>query len=1288
MLKRIFILYILLSGISVCYSQQIESNKIFDIYFSQDFNDNTPGIYKFNEWHADWNYPWEGSYLEQNGTVHIIENVDPEQGSNVMRLILPKGSHAGSDIPAGCDWETLLNSSFNELYFSYRIKFKPGFEWVCGGKIPGVRGGPSWDGWFGPPYDGGFVNLPMWSEQPTIAHYYYYHGQTHEYGATRLWNTRIESDKWYTVTLRTVMNTINGGYGNTDAVFEGYINGKLVSQITGFTLRNLASIGIDRLNITAFFGGGEPLFAATRDEWIELDDFIAFTYKPEIDVPRGNVFSPSDRVLLLPNEVYDDSAWRKSITANPVSSKTVNLLWKNYFYPVTYTIQRRELSETSYTDIATLSHPAVFYQNSGLSPNTTYFYRLKTDNSVSDPVQVTTLSPAPPQSPTSLVALQTDKTFVRIRWNDNSNNEVGFIIERSDGNQNNFRQIASVTSNIREYNNTGLSPDNDYYYRVKAYNEDGQSVYTNILSVKTPLLSLPVAPTDPNAVNITSKSFELTWKDNSNNETGFQIYKLDDSDGTYKLHLTVTANIVKAAFSNLQPNTSHSFRIRAYNADGVSGFTNDIKVTTLPIQPPVAPITLILDSITPTSAYLRWTDQSDNENGFEVYRSQTESSGYQLIYTTTANQTTYISNNPEPGGAFFFRVRAYNDIGASAYTNIIKAVTPNSILPPTNLTMKSISMAAVTIGWTNNSNNETGFQIQRGNDGKSFVNLKNVAPNTIQFADSSLQDHSLFFYRIRAYNNEGYSAFSDTLAIQTPEDIIPSDPAALKADLIKYNKVTLSWSVNTTNISGFEIERITGASGNFSRIAKTGKEIVFSDTTVLEGTTYTYRIRSFNAFNYSAYSAAFIADVPFMTLPDSPEMLAPINIETNAIAIKWTDKSVDEKGFIIKRAMFPQDDFETIFQTAPDDTFFVDISVTPNTTYYYVVNAVNENGQSENSNKIRVSTLSLAESLRYKEGLVAYYNFSLNSDTIIHDLSGFENPVNLLITDTTKINWTKNSRFEITENTVVRSLQPATKIVDACKKTNEISLECWIKPSYNINLNNANIISLSQDPENIGISLMQSDYNLSGDKNYRYVLGLRTKSTLANGTPYLTAENNAVATLHHIVYKRDNMGTEEIYLNGKKVANNFKPLGFDNWLNDFDLYLGNDPTMQKPWTGMFYLVAIYNVALTPDQILQNYKAGPTDNIIEPNNKFDIIIFPNPSTGQFSLEIKPLEISEYGETMVLQLGDLNGIVYLEEIIKDSNQQYHKEFNLNHLKKGIYFFILRSSSDIKSQKIVLF
>jgi hypothetical protein len=90
----------------------------------------------------------------------------------------------------------------------------------------------------------------------------------------------------------------------------------------------------------------------------------------------------------------------------------------------------------------------------------------------------------PPAAPSNLTATRLNNTRIRINWQDNSNNEDGFKIERSTDGVN-FTQIATVGANTTSFTNSGLSRNTTYYYRVRAFNQAGDSAYSNVASATT-----------------------------------------------------------------------------------------------------------------------------------------------------------------------------------------------------------------------------------------------------------------------------------------------------------------------------------------------------------------------------------------------------------------------------------------------------------------------------------------------------------------------------------------------------------------------------------------------------------------------------------------------------------------------------------------------------------------------------------------------------------------------------------------------------------------------------------
>lgn len=88
-------------------------------------------------------------------------------------------------------------------------------------------------------------------------------------------------------------------------------------------------------------------------------------------------------------------------------------------------------------------------------------------------------------APTNLSASAVSSSQISLSWDDNSDDEIGFKIERRQGQSGDFNQIATVGANVTTYNDTGLTPNTAYYYRVKSYNDNEDSDYSNIAQATT-----------------------------------------------------------------------------------------------------------------------------------------------------------------------------------------------------------------------------------------------------------------------------------------------------------------------------------------------------------------------------------------------------------------------------------------------------------------------------------------------------------------------------------------------------------------------------------------------------------------------------------------------------------------------------------------------------------------------------------------------------------------------------------------------------------------------------------
>lgn len=225
---------------------------------------------------------------------------------------------------------------------------------------------------------------------------------------------------------------------------------------------------------------------------------------------------------------------------------------------------------------------------------------------------------------------------------------------------------------------------------------------------------------------------------------------------------------------------------------------------------------------------------------------------------------------------------------------------------------------------------------------------------------------------------------------------------------------------------------------------------------------------------------------------------------------------------------------------------------------------------------------------RVTKDLLGLYTFERSSDGVIRDRSGVGDPLNLQVDQQQVeqkrgLDW-RSDRMVVTGAIRIRSADPARKIIAAIKKSGELTLEAWIKPSEIRQTGPARIITLSSDTGLRNVTL--------GQDGARFDIRLRTTATSTNGIPSVATPDGMVKTeLTHVVYSRDKSGDVRICLNGKPVATQRVEGQLSGWSDDFHLSLANEMTGDRPWHGELHLAGIYGRALTSEEVVQNFAAG-------------------------------------------------------------------------------------------------
>jgi len=184
---------------------------------------------------------------------------------------------------------------------------------------------------------------------------------------------------------------------------------------------------------------------------------------------------------------------------------------------------------------------------------------------------------------------------------------------------------------------------------------------------------------------------------------------------------------------------------------------------------PSAPANVRAVVVSGAQVDLGWSDQSVNELGFAIERSSDGGQSYALLDTVGANIAAYSDRTVRPGNSYYYRVSAYNPGATSGPTYLPSPVsTPFVTLPaaPTNLTASALTKGGISLAWTDRSNNEDAFQVER-QIGTTWQVIATLSANTTRYTDSTTASRTSYTYRVRAANAAGFSAYSNQFTIKS-----------------------------------------------------------------------------------------------------------------------------------------------------------------------------------------------------------------------------------------------------------------------------------------------------------------------------------------------------------------------------------------------------------------------------------------------------------------------------------------------------------------------------------------
>lgn len=249
---------------------------------------------------------------------------------------------------------------------------------------------------------------------------------------------------------------------------------------------------------------------------------------------------------------------------------------------------------------------------------------------------------------------------------------------------------------------------------------------------------------------------------------------------------------------------------------------------------------------------------------------------------------------------------------------------------------------------------------------------------------------------------------------------------------------------------------------------------------------------------------------------------------------------------------------------------------------------------------------------RVDGGLLALYRFDEAAGDTIHDTSGAGAPLDLVIPAGAPVDWRPGS-LAVQAPVLIASPGAVTRLTEAVRATNEVTIEAWLEPGNLTQTGPARIFTLSSGTSGSNFMLGQGVYGGNADL---IDVRLRATGTSTSGTPSLsTVSGTLQRRLTHVVFTRDAAGVTRTWLDGLERATGTAAGDLSNWDSTFRLAVANELSGDRPWLGEYHLVAAYDRALAPADVAQNFAAGPSAN-----NLPTAVLVATPTVGAVPLTV--------------------------------------------------------------------
>ena len=377
------------------------------------------------------------------------------------------------------------------------------------------------------------------------------------------------------------------------------------------------------------------------------------------------------------------------------------------------------------------------------------------------------------------------------------------------------------------FRSSGNLPLTDVYYAGTASDwakitiEEGNEDLTN--ATLHCAKSAPTAPVVRIGNSASSGKPMLTWN-TVEGATSYRIYRSTAKGSGYSLLGTTTAT----SYTNTgaKAGTTYYYRVKACNDAGLSPYSNVVSGKVKSVTPKLsAPVVKIGHSASSGKPQLTWNAVS-GATSYKVYRATSQNGTYSLLGTVTA--TSYTNTGAKAGTTYYYKVKAVNSAGESAYSNVVSGKTTVTTLTmghsstsgKPQLTWKAVSGAA-------------SYKVYRATTKNGAYTVINTT-KALTYTNVGAALGTTYYYKVEALNAAGKSMGFSAIVEGKVAPVLAVGYSSVSG------KPQLTWKA-VPGATEYQVYRSTQQNSGYTKI-NTTTSTSYVNTGAKAGTTYYYKI--------------------------------------------------------------------------------------------------------------------------------------------------------------------------------------------------------------------------------------------------------------------------------------------------------------------------------------------------------------------------------------------------------------------------------------------------------------